>query len=439
MNAYRTFWTGLVSLLLPMFSASDVSAAQDISIPEKGAVRYFHYWSECGKEAQSSNGLERIRFELQRNKIYFSQGRPLPDTFSCQTDGSLNRDIVPLLASLDIADWPGQMEEDTLYGLSDIKKRKLCRWHLCAVFEPETSGNIPLKICFTGADDGSSPKRLAAEQLFRDFFGPKLAILKDSTPRKLTELLWMTYGTSYRFAVKDNGIVTIERCKDSKSESMAVYPGLADELDSSIRASGLEKFHGFLQRSEDRKQDRSLRISFDTKQRIEIIGHKGTGGMPEGFDEAFAPLLRSMDAALEPPTMTKILPQTRLKSLSFRVSGMIIGEDICLYERMDKDGPVLVLNRTVGYPSANREEAVLDAEQLTALEALLKKHDVRSWNGFKGRPRMDVLDGEGFDFSLSCRDGKKIRASGENKFPSGYRAFRIALNTFVDRVMGLHK
>ena len=49
---------------------------------------------------------------------------------------------------------------------------------------------------------------------------------------------------------------------------------------------------------------------------------------------------------------------------------------------------------------------------------------------------MDVLDGEGFSFSLTLRDGTSIEASGENKFPKGYAAFRKDLNDFADKVLG---
>ena len=132
----------------------------------------------------------------------------------------------------------------------------------------------------------------------------------------------------------------------------------------------------------------------------------------------------------------KALPPTKLASLEFRVSGMSIGEDVRLYERMDKGGPVLVLNRTVGHSAGLCREAVLNAAQLAELEALLEKNGVREWNGFNGRPRMDVLDGEGFSLSVTFRDGAAISASGENKFPAGYRSFRNDLRIFSDKILG---
>ena len=435
MNVCRALWTGLLGLLLPLFSASPASAVPVPDLPKNGVVRYFHYWAEYGEKATRPGGLERIRFEVQRNRLYFSQGRPIPDTFSVQTDGSLNREIAPVLARLDLADWPGQMDDSRLYDLSDNEKARLCRWHFSAVFEPEKPDALPLQVSFYGVDDGTSPKRLAAEQAFREFFGPKVDALKAATPRKLTGLFWLEHGISYDLDVED-GIVSIARRKDGKRMSRAVYPGFADELTDLVRASGLEKHHGFLERTDDGKRQLSLSVTYDTSQRIEIIGHSGAGGTPEGFRAALAPLLRAMDEAIEPSVSTKALPPTNLVSLSFRVSGMVIGEDIRLYERMDKGGPVLVLSRTVGYSPDGRKEAVLDAAQLAELEALLDKNGVRSWDGFKGRPRMDVLDGEGFSLSVTFRDGRSISASGENKFPAGYRDFRSSLRTFADAVLG---
>ena len=376
-----------------------------------------------------------MRFELQRNRLYFSQGRPRPDTFSTQTDGSLNREIAPVLASLDLADWPGQMDDSKLYDLSDREKARLCRWHFSAVFEPEKPDALPLKVSFSGVDDGTSPKRLAAEQAIRDFFGPKVDALKAATPRRLTGLLWLEHGISYDFDVED-GITTLARRKDGRRMSRALYPGFADELAELVRASGLEKHHGFLERIDDGKRTLSLSVTYDTHQRIEIIGHSGAGGTPEGFREALAPLLKAMDEALEPSHAAKALPPTKLAALSFRVSGMVVGEDVRLYERMDKGGPVLVLSRAVGYSPDSRKEALLDAAQLAELEALLEKNGVRSWDGFKGRPRMDVLDGEGFSLSVSFRDGAVINASGENKFPADYRSFRNDLRLFADNILG---
>ena len=437
MKMCRMFWAGLASMLLPLF-ASPSSAAPAPDIPEGGVLRHFHYWAEYGEEASRPGGLERIRYELHPKRIYFSQGRPLPDTFSVQTDGSLNRELVPVLAALDLAGWPGQMEQSDLFDLSEKKKRRLCRWHISAAFEPKKPGDHPLLFSFSCADDGTSPKRLAAEQALRHFFAPKLDALKAATPRRLTGLLWLGHGVSYDFGVEENGIVTLERRKGGERRSMNLYPAFAEELDSLIRTSGLEKHHAFFQRCDDRAQEFSLSISFDTSQRIEVIGHSGAGGTPEGFREALAPLLKAMDGVMDAPA-GKALPATKLSALEFRVSGMVIGEDIRLYERMDREGPVLVLNRTVGHSAENIREAVLNAAQAAELEALLEKNAVRSWNGFKGRPRMDVLDGEGFSFSLSFRDGTKVTASGENKFPEGYRAFRKELNSFADRMLGVQE
>ena len=233
-------------------------------------MRHFHYWSEYGEEAARPEGLERIRFELQRNRLYFSQGRPLPDTFSVQTDGSLNRELVPVLATLDLADWPGQMEQSALYDLPEKKKRRLCQWHIGVAFEPEKPGAEPLRFSFYGADDGTSPKRLAAEQALRKFFGPKIDALKAATPRRLTGLLWLGQNNSYKFDVEENGIVTLERRKGAERKSLSLYPAFADELNR------IEGFPGIYETVDE--QAANITLSFLSREEMDTqTSHLGGG------------------------------------------------------------------------------------------------------------------------------------------------------------------
>ncbi len=433
MSFCRTFWMSLAGFLISMFSPDPVPAAPKPKLPEKGSVRFFHYWAEYGEKALRPGGPERVRFELRPQYLYFSQGRPVPDTFSCKTDSSLNRDIVPVLAALAPAEWPGQMAQDDLYDLSDGKKASLCRWHISALFEPEQPGAEPLQFSLYGADDGTSPKRLAAEQALTAFFRPKIDELKASTPRRLTGLLWLAKEASYTLDA-EGGILTLARRKGLDTVSMAVHPERASELEGIIRSFGLEKFHGFSERAKQGEDGFYLKIVFDTRQTVEMVGSSRPGGLPEGFDTALAPLLKALDEALEPPVVTAALPQTGLKSLRLREYGNIMGEDIRLYERMDREGPVLILSRAVG--DGNNRQALLDAAKAAELEALLEKYGVRAWNGFKGRPLMDVLDGKGFDLDITFRDGSTVSAGGENAFPDGYNAFHRELNRFADRVLG---
>jgi len=432
MSICRTAWISLIGCLISAFSPNVSPAGPRLILPEKGCVRFFHYWAEYGEKSSRPGGLERVHFELRPQWLYVSQGRPEPDTFCCETDSSLNHDIVPLLATLSPEEWSGQMEQDALYALSDKKKASLCRWHISAFFEPENPGDAPLHFSLYGADDGTNPKRLAAEQAFMAFFRPRIDTLKAATPRRLTNLLWTEKEASYLLDT-EGGILTLERRKGLERTRMAVRPDIAPELDSIVRSTGLESFHGFLKRARKGEDNFYLKIAFDTQQYIEIAGSSQADGMPEGFREALAPLLKALDQALEPPGITMTLPQTALKSLQLREYGMIIGEDIRLYERMDKNGPVLILSRTVG--DSNTRQALLDAATAAELENLLEKYGVRSWNGFKGHPLMHVLDGKGFTLHIAFRDGSEVSAKGENAFPHDYEAFHRALRQFADRVL----
>jgi len=430
MNVCRTFWISLTGFLISLFPPDAVLAAPRLKLPERGCLRFFHYWAEYGEESSRPEGLERVHFELRPQYLYFSQGRPEPDTFSCKTDSSLNCGIVPVLATLHPLEWPGQMGQDELYGLSDKKKARLCRWHISAFFEPEQPGAEPVQFSLYGVDDGTSLKRLAAEQALRAFFRPEIDRLKASTPRCLTSLLWLEKEAAYILDT-EGGVLTLERRKGLETVSMAVRPDIVSELDGIVRSSGLEKYHGFLERAKG-GDNFYLKITFDTQQYIET-GGSWPGGMPEGFSAALTPLLKVLDESLEPPVISKSLPQTALKSLYLHEYGKIVGEDIRLYERMDREGPVLILSRVMGGDKGR--QALLDTAKAAELEVLLEKHGVRAWNGFKGRPFMDVLDGKGFTLCVTFRDGSRVSASGENAFPNGYNVFHRELLQLTDRIL----
>ncbi len=427
----------LLPALLMVFMTALPSKA--FSQSREDSVQYFRYWVEYGEKAQQPGGLKRMNVNLMRNSLHFSQDRSSPMQFQCRTDGKINRDFMPVLTALDLADWPGRLSENALFELPQDERANLCRWSLTVIFEPESSDDIPRELRLYGADDGSSPKRLAFETALQGFFLPRIEVLIATTPRRLESLYWREKSADSRIAytldADEDGVLTLEQRLGKEELRMAVRPDIAEDLEALIRDFSLEKRHGFRAVSDQGNAFR-LHITFDTGQSIEISGHDGPEGMPPEFGSARAALLRLLDEALKPPVMSRALPQTTLKELSFSVSGMVLGERIRLYERMDKDGPVIVLSRGIGNDPENRNEAVVDASFLSALEAALKKHGVRGWNGFRGRPVMQISDGEGFSLSLRFRDGSTVEAGGENRFPNAYEGFRTELNELADAVLG---
>ncbi|MBO7410779.1 MAG: hypothetical protein J6T92_02535, partial [Ottowia sp.] len=77
-------------------------------------------------------------------------------------------------------------------------------------------------------------------------------------------------------------------------------------------------------------------------------------------------------------------------------------------------------------------------EDVAALEALLARLNLATWDGFKGSAR-GVLDGTDFGFSLAYTDGREVQASGSNRFPRGYGEARDALVAFFDALLEQRK
>ncbi len=181
--------------------------------PKEDSVRYFQYWAEYGEKAQRPGGLERMLVKLVRDSLYFLQEDSKPVQFQCRTDGSINRDLASMLPTQDLVDWPGQMSEDE-HDIPSDKRADLCRWSLTVTFEPESPNAIPRELRLCGADDGSSPKRLAFEAALQAFFLPRIGDLMLSTPRKVEYLRWREQraDSRTRYALEtDDGILRLER------------------------------------------------------------------------------------------------------------------------------------------------------------------------------------------------------------------------------------
>ena len=69
----------------------------------------------------------------------------------------------------------------------------------------------------------------------------------------------------------------------------------------------------------------------------------------------------------------------------------------------------------------NEEEPVpLDPARAAELRRIAAECGLESWDGFRGS-NPDVLDGESFTLEMEFADGASVYASGENRFPEGYR------------------
>jgi len=143
---------------------------------------------------------------------------------------------------------------------------------------------------------------------------------------------------------------------------------------------------------------------------------------------------KDLKEAIEPfLSMASLSPPGNLNFLHFNIFGMRHSTQIQLYERRDKEGPVLILRSSHGSGNDKGKECLIDATALSDLETLLEKYRLKEWDGFKGTSQPDVLDGESFYLKVGFRDASGIYATGENSFPEGFHAFQNALKTFVKK------
>lgn len=91
-----------------------------------------------------------------------------------------------------------------------------------------------------------------------------------------------------------------------------------------------------------------------------------------------------------------------------------------LHRRQDGQGSHMTARLAAGYEDEGGREAVPDAAWLQDFARLLAEHDAAAWDGF-AETDDNVLDGEGFSLSIRFLDGRKVQASGSNRFPAGWQ------------------
>ena len=66
-------------------------------------------------------------------------------------------------------------------------------------------------------------------------------------------------------------------------------------------------------------------------------------------------------------------------------------------------------------------------EVIAALKEACERNGVGAWDGFN-ESNPEVLDGDGFSFTMRFADGTRLRAGGSNAYPKGYFAFLNEMN-----------
>ena len=102
---------------------------------------------------------------------------------------------------------------------------------------------------------------------------------------------------------------------------------------------------------------------------------------------------------------------------SYSTSTMMNGNVI--YEINYKDDKYIASIKPNNKSEEEKLEIELSKDNLEKIVNVLDEYDVASWNKFSKRDQ-NVLDGNGFSFSLRTQDGKEIVASGYMKWPTNY-------------------
>ena len=110
------------------------------------------------------------------------------------------------------------------------------------------------------------------------------------------------------------------------------------------------------------------------------------------------------------------------EKMSLSISGMRSREE---FEAVRNGSDVEILLYR-GYLCSGEERkpcyrAVCDAESFISL---LNDCGIMRWDGFSGKHPRGVKDGEMFSFEAFVNDGRRIRASGSENFPKGFRELR---------------
>ena len=126
---------------------------------------------------------------------------------------------------------------------------------------------------------------------------------------------------------------------------------------------------------------------------------------------------------------------TSLESLSYRFTDNMSRYGAGSLEIVQKNGAYTATVKLVGEPDESAKTVALTPEKVLAVEELLKKYDVGSWNGFD-RNNKNVLDGRSFSISVRMTEGQEIYARGYMKWPKNYSEVAGTLQALMRELAG---
>ncbi len=126
---------------------------------------------------------------------------------------------------------------------------------------------------------------------------------------------------------------------------------------------------------------------------------------------------------------------TSLESLSYRFTDNMSRYGAGSLEIVRKNGAYRATVKLVDEPDESAKTVPLSPEKVLAIEELLKKYDVGSWNGFD-KNNKNVLDGRSFTFSVKMTEEQEIYARGYMKWPKNYSEVAGALQALMRELAG---
>ena len=438
-------------LFFPAVFAGIAEAAVNKTHPENLELRYLEWQVDYGEEMPagvSPHPWRRLSASAMQDRLNIFLKGPSTLVWYGTPPGE---ELAKLKAAADRllreygTDWSGQMEREDFDKLDSGSKKRLCVWRLVALYNAPGGRDTVREIRLQGADRGDNPRRLAFEAPFAAYVEALMRRLHETAPKTPRSLVYWAGGPEgglYALNTGDEGQAHVSRMRQGKKEESEVDPAIAGRVAEIARRHRADAWHFFVPPGWDRKTPGAteLTLTYDTGQEVWIRAlrkNADRAALPAGFPDFERDLLAALDEALDGPPQAGSAqgapPRQGLQSLLFSQSGMSY-ESCVTYRintRREAGRDVFRLTRRV----ADRiSECALSDGDLAALEALLDRHRVAAWNGFKGHAK-NVLDGNSFSLSLAYTDGRKVSAGGYMRFPNGYGEAEKDIRALLDGIL----
>ena len=129
---------------------------------------------------------------------------------------------------------------------------------------------------------------------------------------------------------------------------------------------------------------------------------------------------------------------TKIKSFYMTYTNGYAMNSYTRYKLKIEDDKYIAEIKPYGIPEEELLEIEVDKSIMDKIVEVLKKYEVRKWNGFDKTDK-DVLDGDSFSLSVGLEDNKSISASGYMMWPNNYRNVENEISTIFMEIYNNEK